>query len=100
MSPTFSIVTPVYDPDPRVWDACVASVQSQLDPDWEWIVVNDGGRDAGIEAALIALSQAEPRVQFVNRPEQGGIVAATNAGLREARGEFVCFLDHDDELHP
>ena len=100
MSPTFSIVTPVYDPDPQVWNACVASVRGQLDPDWEWIVVNDGGRDADIRAALTALSEAEPRVRFIDRSEQRGIVAATNAGLKEARGEFVCFLDHDDELHP
>src|SRR5262245_28525097 len=100
MSPTFSIVTPVYDPDPQVWNACVASVLGQLDPDWEWIVVNDGGHDADIRAALTALCEAEPRVRFIDRSEQRGIVAATNAGLQEARGEFVCFLDHDDELHP
>jgi GT2 family glycosyltransferase len=100
MSPTFSIVTPVHDPDARVWAACVASVLGQLDPDWEWIVVNDGGRAADIDAALATLAGSEPRVRLVDRPRRGGIVAATNDGLRAVRGEFVCFLDHDDELHP
>ena len=100
MRPTFSIVTPVHDPDPRVWDACMASVRVQLDPDWEWIVVDDGSRDPEIAAAVARLADIEPRVRVLSRSEQGGIVAATNDALRIARGEFVCFLDHDDELHP
>jgi O-antigen biosynthesis protein len=100
MRPTFSIVTPVHDPDPPVWSACVASVRDQLDPDWEWIVVNDGGNDPEIAAVIARLADTEPRVRVLSRSERGGIVAATNDAIRIARGEFVCFLDHDDELHP
>ncbi|HAX82008.1 MAG TPA: hypothetical protein DCY40_05535, partial [Actinobacteria bacterium] len=42
------------------------------------------------------MANSDSRVRVVTLVENRGIGAATNAGLEIARGDFVCFLDHDD----
>ncbi len=76
----------------------VASIAAQTLPDWELIVVDDGSRDgtAGIVAAAAAV---DPRVRL-RRQGREGIVAALNAGIAAARGEFVARMDADDVAYP
>ena len=92
-----SIVVPVYQPDPAHFEAAVASVLAQTDPDWELVLVADGPQP---EQVLDIARCGDPRVRLVQRAENGGIVAATNDGLAAASGTFVGFLDNDDTLAP
>ncbi len=95
MTPTFSIVIPVYNRAAPLARA-LGSVFVQSDQDFEVIVVDDGSVDAP-ETVVDALG--DPRVRLVRQANRGG-GAARNAGIDAARGEFVAFLDSDDIFMP
>jgi GT2 family glycosyltransferase len=96
----FSICTPVHDPPLDLLAACLDSVMAQTFGDWELCLVDDGSQRPDVLAALRDAVARDTRVKLVERPESGGIVAASNAALEMARGEFVVLLDHDDRLEP
>ncbi len=93
----FSILTPVYDPPPRVLAEMVASVRAQTFDNWELILVDDGSADF-IAHQLDGFAAEDSRITVVHRAENGGIVAASNDALDTATGEFVVLVDHDDVL--
>jgi glycosyltransferase involved in cell wall biosynthesis len=92
----FSFVIPFFDCAPYLRRA-VESVLSQPGGEYELILVDDGSRDASLE--VIAPFLEDPRVRLV-RQANAGPGAARNRGAAEARGEYVWFLDCDDELLP
>lgn len=95
----FSIVIPVYNGENHV-HLSVESVLAQSFEDFETVVVNDGSQDgtANIVRAL-ASKDKKGRVRLVER-ENGGVAAARNTGILESRGDYVCFLDSDDQWLP
>ena len=70
----------------------IASVLGQSRADWELLVIDDGSTDG---TAAVAGSFADPRVRCLHQ-ENGGVSAARNRGIREAQGDYICFLDADD----
>lgn len=72
------------------------SIARQTDHHWEWIVVNDGEPDS-LGRALECVPAAKVRVV-----SSGGIglAAARNRGLDIATGDYICYLDDDNLLHP
>ncbi len=96
-SPTVSVIVPSHDYARYLPDA-IGSLTAQTLSDWECIVVDDGSTD-GTSAMLASLADEEPRLVRISQP-RGGVSAARNVGLRQARGEFIQFLDADDLLHP
>ncbi|MCC7035362.1 MAG: glycosyltransferase [Acidobacteria bacterium] len=98
--PLVSIITPVYNTDPRWLHACGASVVAQAWPRWEWHVANDGSDDPRTLETLAELAAIDARITVHDLPENGGISAASNVALRAAAGDYVALLDHDDALPP
>ncbi|WNG18380.1 glycosyltransferase [Cystobacter fuscus] len=97
--PLISIVTPVYNVD-EVWlRRAIKSVIQQIYPNWELCLVDDGSTRPHILPLLREYEQRESRIKVIHQ-ENGGISAASNAGLKLAQGEFVALMDHDDELSP
>jgi GT2 family glycosyltransferase/2-polyprenyl-3-methyl-5-hydroxy-6-metoxy-1,4-benzoquinol methylase len=97
--PTFSVVIATYETEPEwLWGA-VESVRRQLYPNWELCIADDGSTREDTLALLRELDERDPRIRVTYGDHQG-IAAASNAALGLARGEFVAFLDHDDELKP
>jgi O-antigen biosynthesis protein len=96
--PLVSVVTPVYNTAPQWLEAAVESVRAQSYPHWQLCLADDGSTN---EATIVYLRSLEgdPSIT-VSHGENGGIAAATNRALAAAEGEFVAFLDHDDELDP
>jgi GT2 family glycosyltransferase len=96
----FSVLTPVYDPEPGHFARCAGSVlrQSRSIPrdQFEHVLVDDGSSDPAVHRLLGAFAHTGARV--VLRESNGGIVAASNNALAAATGEWVVLLDHDDEL--
>lgn len=90
-----SVVIPVYNALPYL-RKCVGSVCAAPINDMEVICVDDGSTD-GSAALLDELAADEPRMRVVHRAN-GGVSAARNTGLAEARGEYVSFVDADDTL--
>lgn len=92
-----SVVIPMYNSAAFV-DGLVQRLSEQTFRDFEVIIVNDGSRD-DTATKLEALSERPlPFVLTVIHQENGGVSAARNAGLRAARGEYICFLDADDTI--
>lgn len=97
MAKLVSVIVPVYNTRPYL-RACAESVLRQTRSDLELILIDDGSQDGSAEICA-ALRDEDPRVRFLPRPH-GGASAARNAGLDEAQGEYVFFLDSDDVIHP
>lgn len=96
--PLISIITPVYNTDPRWLRACIASVGAQVYTNWELCLADDGSTAEGTLAVLG--EQDDPRIRVTRLERNAGISAASNAALATSRGEFVALVDHDDELTP
>jgi glycosyltransferase involved in cell wall biosynthesis len=94
MFPPVSIVIPCYNSAQYVSDA-VESALSQTYPNVQVIVVDDGSTDD----SLAVLSRYEGRIELIAQ-ENCGAPTARNVGMAHARGDFVQFLDADDELFP
>jgi glycosyltransferase involved in cell wall biosynthesis len=100
VTPTFSIITPVYEPPPDVLAATIDSVLAQRYPNWELCLVDDASPSGHVWATLERYAAIDPRIKIARRGENGGIARASNDALALATGEFLAFLDHDDVLVP
>lgn len=99
LRPLVSVVTPVYNTDARWLRACIESVKSQVYPNWQLCLADDGSTRAETHAVLRE-NEGNPRIRIKRLDTNAGIAAASNEALALADGEFVAFLDHDDELTP
>lgn len=89
-----SVIIPVYNVKPYL-ERCVQSVLRQTHKDLEIIMVDDGSTDGSGELAE-QLSIRDSRIQVIHQENQG-LSGARNTGLRVATGDYVVFLDSDDE---
>lgn len=98
--PLVSVVMPVYETDAGYLKAAIDSVRAQIYPDWELCIANDGSRKRRVRSVIDARSAADSRIRAIHLERNVGISAASNAALELASGDYVAFLDHDDELTP
>ena len=92
-----SVIVPCYNVENFIAD-CVSSLKAQTFKNFEAVFVNDGSTD-GTLAKLKELCADVPNFKIVCR-ENGGLSAARNTGIKEARGEYFSFLDSDDMYRP
>lgn len=92
-----SLVIPVYNVE-RYLAATIQSVLGQSFHEFEAICVNDGSSDGSAEI-LLQYAKQDPRIKIISQPN-GGVSVARNTGIQNASGEYICFLDADDVLHP
>lgn len=91
-----SIVLPVYKVQGYLRQ-CLDSILEQSFSDFEIIAVDDRSPDhSGL--ILAEYASRDPRVQVLSLPENVGLGRARNAGLAQATGEYVWFVDSDDWL--
>jgi Glycosyl transferase family 2 len=94
--PRVSIIIPVYNGANYLREA-IDSALAQTSSEAEVIVINDGSRDNGATAE-IAKSYGD-RIRYIEK-ENGGVSTALNRGIAEMRGEWFCWLSHDDRYLP
>ncbi|WP_406125820.1 CDP-glycerol glycerophosphotransferase family protein [Streptomyces sp. NBC_00989] len=96
--PRFSVIVPAYKVQAYLHE-CLESVLSQSYPDLELIAVDDCSPDA-CGAIIDEFAARDARVRAVHLPENQGLGRARNAGLEQATGDYLVFLDSDDTLTP
>jgi glycosyltransferase involved in cell wall biosynthesis len=90
-------VTPAYNIAKYIGET-VDSVLRQTFHDFEYLVVDDGSTDNSVDVVKAHVGD-DPRFRLV-QGEHRGVSAARNAGIREAKGQYIAFLDADDRWHP
>jgi len=92
-SPTVSVIIPTHNRGKMLCRA-IDSVLNQTYKDFELIVVSDGCIDNTDE---IVASYADSRISFLTHEKSRGASAARNTGIRASTGQYIAFLDDDDE---
>ena len=87
-----SVVVPVYNVAPYL-KRCIDSILNQTEQDLELILVDDGSTDGSGE--ICDEYADDPKVTVIHK-KNGGLSDARNTGIREARGEYILFVDSDD----
>lgn len=95
--PLVSIIIPVYNGEKYI-ESVKKSIDNQSFQDFEVIFVNDGSTDESY-AVLKKIAADDEKCIVIDQPNKG-VSAARNRGLESARGEYVTFVDVDDQLHP
>lgn len=95
MIPKVSIIVPVYNAEYYLGD-CLNSIQSQTLMDFEVILVDDGSIDESL--TLIKKIVSQDKRFHIYQQSHRGVSAARNVGLKYAAGEFICFVDADDQI--
>lgn len=93
--PKVSVIIPCYNGE-RWIERALTSLSRQNEADIEIIVINDGSSDNSLDL-LQKYQQTEPRLRVLNK-DNGGVSSARNFGLSVATGEWITFLDIDDEI--
>ncbi|MFI2758311.1 CDP-glycerol glycerophosphotransferase family protein [Streptomyces echinatus] len=96
--PRFSLIVPCFKVQGFLRE-CLDSVLGQSFGDFELIAVDDRSPD-GCGAILDEYAERDPRVKVLHLPENVGLGRARNAGMPEATGDYLFFLDSDDTLTP
>ena len=93
-----TIIIPVYNVE-NYLDECLQSVYKVKDINYEVILVNDGSKDNSLNI-LKKYKEFYPDITKIIDKENGGLSSARNAGIREAKGEYLAFIDSDDIIDP
>lgn len=95
MSIKISIIIPVYNTG-EILRRTINNVLNQTMRDFELILVNDGSTDNSLSICN-EYSKKDSRIVVINK-KNSGICNSRNRGIKEAKGEYIAFLDHDDEV--
>ena len=93
--PMVSVIVPVYKVE-RYLEQCLVSIVHQSYRHLEILLVDDGSPD-NCPQLCDMWAQRDSRIHVIHKPN-GGLSDARNAGLRQAHGDLVAFVDSDDWL--
>ncbi|HCL7322002.1 TPA: glycosyltransferase family 2 protein, partial [Escherichia coli] len=95
--PLVSIIIPTYNSSDYITET-LTKLEKQTYPNFEIVIVNDGSKD-NTSNVLREYGLTHSRLIIINK-ENGGVSSARNTGIRKAQGQFICFMDDDDEIDP
>lgn len=90
-----SVVIPLYNKEQSI-AFTLQTVLKQTFQDFEIVIVDDGSMDHSVEEVK---KVTDSRIRLIHQPN-AGVSAARNRGIEEAQGEYIAFLDADDEWKP
>ena len=96
--PKISVIMPVYNTKPKHLEQAIVSVLSQTFIDFEFLILNDSP-DNNVLDNMVA-SFDDKRIKYIKPEHNLGIAEAHNALLREAKGQYIAVMDHDDVSLP
>ena len=101
LKPKISIITPVYNVDPKWLDKCIESVLSQFYPNFELCLWDDASNSKETLDCLKKWQEkGNEKIKIGFSKVNEHIAGASNQALKMAKGEFVVLLDNDDEISP
>lgn len=97
-----TIIIPVYQVEQYIQKCLLSVVSQSYTKGIECILVNDCTKDESINIAQKLIDEYRGNIKFriINREENGGLSAARNTGILEAKGDYLYFLDSDDTIEP
>lgn len=93
-----SVIVPVYNIESEYLDRCIRSIAGQTYKNLDIILVDDGSTD-GSGDICDRFAAEDDRIRVFHK-ENGGSSSARNLGIREAKGEYIGFIDSDDYIEP
>jgi len=97
--PRISIVMTVCDPPLELLRKAIDSVLAQTYENWQLCIADDASSKQQVRQMLREAEQSDQRIQVCFRSSRGHMCHAGNSALGLVSGDYVGFLDHDDELH-
>lgn len=97
-TPKISVVMSTYNRANIVGEA-IESVLNQTEPDFEFIIIDDGSKDNTFET-LKEYAQKDKRIKVLRNETNKGLIYSLNRGLDEAKGELIARMDDDDAMIP
>lgn len=98
--PMFSIIVPLYKTPLNFFRDMADSVIAQTYSNWELILVNSTPDFDGLSDLVSEYVAADSRIKVTELEGNLGITENTNIGIKMAKGDYLCFFDHDDVLEP
>lgn len=97
-----SVIVPIYNVENYILECLQSVVVQTKTKDVECILVDDCGTDNSVKVAEQFISAYEGDISFalLHHPENKGLSAARNTGIKNARGNYLFFLDSDDMIKP
>jgi glycosyltransferase involved in cell wall biosynthesis len=93
-----SIIIPTYNRS-ALLPRAIQSVINQTYRDWELLIIDDGSTD-NTKDVVDEFIKKDSRIKYLYQENSGGPAKPRNVGIRESTGEFIIFLDSDDEMLP
>lgn len=90
-----SIIVPVYNAE-KYLESCIVSILGQTETDFELILVNDGSKDSS-GSICRKFAKQDSRIIYIEK-KNAGVGEARNTGIESAKGEWICFIDSDDQV--
>ncbi len=97
-TPFFSVLMPVYKPDPRIFKEALNSILNQTFEDFELLLVEDPS--PGCSAGDLIQGIRDPRIQWIRLSSRSSLVGQLNRGLKIARAPWIARMDADDIALP
>lgn len=95
-TPLISIIIPVHNAPPQWLKSAIQSVLEQTYSQWELCIVDDASTDTGTTSLLSRIK--DPLIHIKTLKTNVGISSATNKAISSSKGDYLTFLDQDDEL--
>lgn len=96
MKDMISVVVPVYNTGMYL-ENCIDSIMAQDFKNIEIIVIDDGSNDEATLELCDKLESKDERIKVIHQPNTG-LSGARNRGVKEAKGNYICFIDSDDTV--
>ena len=93
----FSIITPCFNSSKSIYDV-FNSLKKLNNKNFEWIVINDASTDSTIEILKGFLEEVNFEITIFNLKENKMATYGYHLGIEKALGDFIIFLDHDDQI--
>jgi len=96
--PLMSVIIPVFNVDPKWLEKAIKSVEGQWYQNWEISIADDSSTNIETIKYLKNLDNRKISVKFLK--ENQNISVTSNEALKQAKGDYIVLMDHDDELTP